>query len=90
MCFPCSPQSAQIYVSLNGTASATPLRLRLWFDTVAELESQAFALCADTPSPRQQLYLGDKRLQDDGRVLALHGVMPGCTIRLVGLHIDSD
>ena len=57
------------------------LTIRPWFDTVGELQAQAFA--TDTPSQRQQLFLGDKLLQDDGRVLAQHGVVAETTIQLV-------
>ena len=60
----------------------TTLTVRLWLDTVEDLQAQAFA--SDTPSQRQQLILDGKRLQDDGRVLALHGVKAHSAIRLVG------
>ena len=61
----------------------TTLTVRLWLDTVEDLQAQAFA--SDTPSQRQQLVLDGKRLQDDGRVLALHGVVAECTIQLVSV-----
>ena len=57
---------------VEGGAS-TSLTVRPWFDTVADLQAQAFAI--DIPSQRQQLFLDGKRLQDDGRALALHGVV---------------
>ena len=57
------------------------LTVRPWFDTVGDLQAQAFA--TDTPWQRQQLLLGDKPLQDNGLVLAQHGVVAECTIQLV-------
>ena len=57
--------------------------VRPWFDTVEDLQAQAFA--SDTPSQRQQLVLAGKRLKDDGRVLALHGVVAECIIQLVSV-----
>ena len=59
----------------------TSLTVRPWFDTVEDLQSQAFAI--DTPSQRQQLVLDGKRLTEDGRVLAQHGLVEECTIQLV-------
>ena len=59
----------------------TSLMVRPWFDMVTDLQAQAFAI--DTPSQRQQLFCDGKRLQDDGRVLALHGVVAASTIPLV-------
>ena len=59
----------------------TSLTVRPWFDIVNDLQSQAFAI--DTPSQRQQLLLDGKRLKEDGRVLAQHGVVEECTIQLV-------
>ena len=76
MRFPCQPQSARVYVSTAGADVANTLIVRPWFDTVRELQSQAFA--TNTPPQRQQLFLGDRRLQDDGRVLALHGLSWAC------------
>ena len=74
-----SEQSVKInIVEADNVAS---LSVRPWFDTAKDLELQAFA--ANTPSRRQQLLLEDKQLKDDGRVLALHGVVAGCTIKLV-------
>ena len=65
---------------VDGGAS-TSLMVRPWFDTVADLQAQAFAI--DTPSQRQQLRLDGNLLQDDGRVLAQHGVVAECTMQLV-------
>ena len=65
---------------MHGDALTT-ITVRPWFDTVEDLQAKAFA--SDTPSQRQQLLLDGKRLQDDGRVLALHGVVAECTIQLV-------
>ena len=59
----------------------TSLYVRPWFDTVRDLQIQAFA--AHTPSRRQQLLLDGKKFKDDGRVLAQHGVVVECTISLV-------
>ena len=59
----------------------TTFTVRPWLDTVEDLQARAFA--PDTPSQRQQLVLEGKPLRDDGRVLALHGVVAECTIRLV-------
>ena len=61
----------------------TTLTVRPWLDTVADLQAQAFA--SDTPSLRQQLFLDGKRLKDDGRVLALHGVVEECTVQVVSV-----
>ena len=57
------------------------LTVRPWFDTVGDLQAQAFA--TDTPWQRQRLLLRGKPLQDNGRVLARHGVVAECTIQLV-------
>ena len=65
---------------MHGDALTT-ITVRPWFDTVEDLQAQAFA--SDTPSQRQQLILDGRRLKDDGRVLALHGVVEECTIQLV-------
>ena len=59
----------------------TSLMVRPWFDTVADLQAQAFAI--DIPSQRQQLRLYGTLLQDDGRVLAQHGVVAECSMQLV-------
>ena len=64
----------------------TTLTVRLWLDTVEDLQAQAFA--SDTPSQRQQLFLDGKRLQDDGRVLVQHGVVAECTIQLVSARVS--
>ena len=63
----------------------TTLTVRPWLDTVEDLQAQAFA--SDTPSQRQQLVLDGKRLKDDGRVLALHGVVAECTVQLVSVKV---
>ena len=68
---------------VDGGAS-TSLTVRPWFDTVADLQAQAFAV--DTPAQRQQLRLDDNLLQDDARVLAQHGVVAECTIQLVRVY----
>ena len=65
----------------------TSLAVRPWFDTVKDLQTQAFAI--DTPSQRQQLILDGKRLKDDGRVLAQHGVVAECTIQLVSVRVRT-
>ncbi len=65
---------------VDGGASTT-LTVRPWFDTVADLQAQAFAI--DIPSQRQQLRLDGNLLQDDGRVLAQHGVVAECSMQLV-------
>ena len=59
----------------------TSLTVRPWFDCVKDLQAQVS--CADTPSQRQQLFFRGEQLQEDGRVLALHGVIAECTIQLV-------
>ena len=64
----------------------TTITMRPWFDTVEDLQAKAFA--SDTPSQRQQLILDGKRLTDDGRVLALRGVVAECTIQLVCVSKD--
>ena len=57
------------------------LTVRPWFDMVEDLQAQVFA--SDTPSQRQQLLFGNKRLQNDGSFLAQHGVVAGATVHLV-------
>ena len=44
-------------------------------------------IAKDTPAERQQLILDGKRLKDDGRVLALHGVVAECTVQLVSVGV---
>ena len=61
----------------------TKITVRLWFDTVKDLQAKVFAI--DTPPQRQQLLLDGKQLKDDGRVLAQHGVVAECTIELVSV-----
>ena len=78
-----STQSSSIHVSPMAGDALTTFTVRPWFDTVEDLQAQAFA--SDTPSQRQQLVLDGKRLQDDGRVLALHGVVAECTIQVVSV-----
>ncbi len=62
----------------------TSVTVRPWVDTVTDLQAKVFA--ADTPSQRQQLFFRGDRLQEDGRVLAQHGVIEGCSIHLVSAH----
>lgn len=83
---PRSPQNVEIYVSpIDGDDSTkTSITVRPWLDTVKDLQAKVFV--SDTPKQRQQLFLvggGGERLQDDGVVLALHGVMAKSTIQLV-------
>ena len=66
----------------------TTITVRPWLDTVEDLQAKAFA--SDTPSQRQQLILDGRRLKDDGRVLALHGVVAECTIQLVCVCVSKD
>ena len=61
----------------------TSLSVRPWLDGIRILQAQVFS--NDTPSQRQQLFLGDKQLEDDGRVLAQHGVVADSTIQLVSV-----
>ena len=63
------------------TTALTTITVRPWLDTVEDLQGKAFA--SDTPSQRQHLLLDGKRLTDDGRALALRGVVAECTIQLV-------
>ena len=77
----CSPQSVRISVCTPDGDAVASLTVRPWFDMVADIQAQVFA--SDTPSQRQQLFLGSKRLQDDGSVLAQHGVIAGVTVHLV-------
>ena len=79
--FPCLLQSARIHIATTDGGAATSVTVRPWLDTVTNLQAQAFA--ADTPSQRQQLFFRGEQLQEDGRVLAQHGVIAGCTINLV-------
>ena len=55
--------------------------VRPWFDMVTDLQAKVFA--TGTPSQRQQLFCGEDRLHDDGRVMALHGVTSESKIQLV-------
>ena len=75
------PQEVQIYVSPAGGGATSTVTVRLWHDTVADLQKQAFS--TDKPPQRQQLFLAGKRLEDDGNVLSQHGVVAECTIQLV-------
>ena len=74
---------SRIYVAPIDGGALTTLTVRLWLDTIEDLQAQAFV--SDTPSQRQQLVLDGNRLKDDGRVLALHGVVSECTIQLVSV-----
>ena len=80
---PHSPQSVRIYVSTIEGGDVTSLSVRPWLDDIRILQTQVFSI--DTPSQRQQLFLGDKQLEDDGRVLAQHGVVADSTIQLVSV-----
>ena len=62
------------------------LVVRPWFDTVEDLQSKAFAV--DTPEQRQQLFFNGKQLQEDGRVLAQHGVVAQTTVQLVSARVS--
>ena len=62
------------------------LTVRPWFDMVEDLQAKAFA--ADTPEQRQQLFFDGKQLQEDGRVLAQHGVVAGTTVQLVSARVS--
>ena len=79
-------QSVRIYIAATDGDSVTSITVRPWFDGVKDLQAQVFA--ADTPSQRQQLFFRDDQLQEDGRVLAKHGVIPDCTIQLVSAVIS--
>ena len=85
-CLPRRLQSARIFVSPIDRDAWTSFTVRPWFDTVEDLQVQAFA--AGTPSQRQQFFLDGKLLQDDGRVLALHGVVADSRIQLVSVCKD--
>ena len=71
----------QIYLSQKGGDAVVSLTVRPWFESVEDLQLKAFA--ADTPGQRQQLFLDGKQLQEDGGVLAQHGIVAGTTIQLV-------
>ena len=71
----------QISLSQNGGDAAVSLTVRPWFESVEDLQAKAFA--ADTPEQRQQLFLDGKQLQEDGRVLAQHGVVAQTIVQLV-------
>ena len=70
-----------INISTTAKDDIVSLTVRPWFDMVEDIRSQVCSI--DTPSQRQQLFLGSKRLHEDGRVLALHGVVAGSTVHLV-------
>ena len=78
-----SPQNVRIYVGTIEGDDVASLSVRPWLDDIRILQTQAFSI--DTPSQRQQLFLGDKQLEDDGRVLAQHGVVAESTIQLVSV-----
>ena len=83
----CFSQSARIYIATTDGGDATSLTVRPWFDAVTDLQAQVCT--ADTPSQRQQLFFRGDQLQEDGRVLAQHGVIAGCTIQLVSVVISG-
>ena len=85
----CCSQSARIYIATTDGEAVISLTVRPWFDWVKDLQAQVCT--ADTPSQRQQLFFRGDQLQDDGRVLALHGVIAECTIQLVspGVHKNT-
>ena len=74
-------QSVSINISTTAKDDIVSLTVRPWFDMVEDIRSQVCSI--DTPSQRLQLFLGSKRLQKDGRVLAQHGVVAGSTVHLV-------
>ena len=78
-----SPQRVRIYISTTEGGDVASLSVRPWLDDIRILQAQVFS--NDTPSQRQQLFLGDKQLEDDGRVLAQHGVVADSTIQLVSV-----
>ena len=53
---------------------------------VEDLQAKAFA--ADTPEQRQQFFYCGKQLQEDGRVLAQHGVVAQTTVQLVSARVS--
>ena len=71
----------QVYLFENRDDTAVSLTVRPWFESVEDFQAKAFA--ADTPEQRQRLFFNGKRLQEDGRVLAQHGVVAESTIQLV-------
>ena len=71
----------RIFISTPDGDEVVSLTVRPWFDMLADIQARVFA--NDTPSQRQQLFLGSKRLQDDGSVLAQHGVIAEVTVHLV-------
>ena len=79
------PQSVQIHIFANNGDVKTSFTVRTWCDTVEDLRSLVFA--AGTPSQRQQLFMNDKPLLDDGLVLALHGVIAESHIYLVSARL---
>ena len=85
----CCSQSVRIFIATTDGDAVTSLTVRPWFDCVKDL--QAHVSSADTPSQRQQLFFRDDQLQEDGRVLTLHGVIAECTIQLVspGVHKNT-
>ena len=74
-------QSARIHLTTTDGGAVTSVTVRPWLDMVTDLQAQVFAV--DTPSQRQQLFFRGDQLQEDGRVLALHGMIAECTIQLV-------
>ena len=78
---PIFPQNARVYVSTNNGSVVNSVIVRPWFDMVTDLQAKVFA--TGTPSQRQQLFCGEGRLHDDGRVIALQGVTSESTIQLV-------
>ena len=80
-------QSARIHIATTDGGAVTSVTVRPWIDAVTNLQAQVFA--TDTPSQRQQLFFRGEQLQEDGRVLAQHGVIAGCTIQLVSAVISG-
>ena len=77
----CSTQTVEISVGTTGGDDVVFLNVRPWYDLVQDLQSQAFG--SEAPSHRQQLLLDGKRMKEDGRVLAQHGVLAGSAVILV-------
>ena len=75
------PQGAEIFIKTKLGQMVATVTVHPWADGVRSLETQVFDPAV--PSQRQYLLFAGARLQEDGRVLAQHGVVAESTVYLV-------
>ena len=75
------PQGAEIFIKTKLGQMVATVTVHPWADGVNTLETQVFDPAV--PSQRQYLLFAGARLQEDGRVLAQHGVVAESTVYLV-------